>query len=643
MDKFDPIEWANKNQPNTEMPKKAETVSRSELSKVYNQSDLMTDIRRVADKLIGRNLDITYGYKDWLRLGFAIVDGLGEEGRQVFHDLSRLCPKYDEAECDKQYNKCLNSKGSGINVGTFFHMAKDAGVDISANPANMPHGTNSLEVGKNDVFANFGINVPSGTMAEVAENTHEEMHLALDETTFSDKIIREDLPRMLHPIYDCQPDYAGKDKMLLGSLTAFSGVIPKSVYGIYDGRKVYTPLYLIIYGTYASSKGDLEAVKKIVAPIKKEMRIEYEEKRKQYEIEKAAWDAASKKDRGPEPKEPVPASPFIPANSSASAVYRALDANGGSGLMFETEADTLTNMLSKSEYGDYTDLLRKCFHHESISMVRVSEKIYLEIESPRLAVMLTCTGSQLVLLLPAGNISNGLASRILFYALPPAKVEFRDVFAKSDEPVEDLFQRIGNEFMPLYHELQTREGNPLQFSLSSDQQKRFVEHFDNEVKEQFALLGDGIQGFIYRLALECFRYAMVLTLLRCLSDWDKTDNIFLEFQRSIICDDRDFNTALTICECLVSHTARVYAVLATEPNDPFVNCKDKPSAQEVNFFKSLPDGRDFRTGEALEIARGQGISERTAYRMLGSFCTKFRVMNRVGQGKFIKKAPKEGL
>ena len=155
MDKFDPIEWANKNQPNTEMPKKAETVSRSELSKVYNQSDLMTDIRRVADKLIDRNLDITYGYKDWLRLGFAIVDGLGEDGRQVFHDLSRLCPKYDEAECDKQYNKCLNSKGSGVNVRTFFHMAKEAGVDISANPANMPHGKKYEKEGEKGILTSF--------------------------------------------------------------------------------------------------------------------------------------------------------------------------------------------------------------------------------------------------------------------------------------------------------------------------------------------------------------------------------------------------------------------------------------------------------------------------------------------------------
>ena len=54
--------------------------------------------------------------------------------------------------------------------------------------------------------------------------------------------------------------------------------------------------------------------------------------------------------------------------------------------MFETEADTLTNMLTKSDYGDYTDLLRKCFHHETLAMVRVADKINIEIEQPRLSV-----------------------------------------------------------------------------------------------------------------------------------------------------------------------------------------------------------------------------------------------------------------
>ena len=157
--------------------------------------------------------------------------------------------------------------------------------------------------------------------------------------------------------------------------------------------------------------------------------------------------------------------------------------------MFETEADTLTNMLTKSDYGDYTDLLRKCFHHETLAMVRVADKINIEIEQPRLSVMLTCTGSQLALLLPPGNVANGLASRFLFYALPEAKVEFRNVFAQTEEPVEELFMRIGEELMLLYHELKERERNPLQFTLTKDQQTRFLEHFDAVVKEQFAMLG----------------------------------------------------------------------------------------------------------------------------------------------------------
>ncbi|MGN0282661.1 MAG: DUF3987 domain-containing protein [Prevotella sp.] len=622
-------------------PQKTTTEKPAEQVALSNPSALEADINRVASELIARNLDITNAYSDWLRLGFALADGLGEGGRQLFHDLSRQCSKYEEKECDKQYSNCLNARGSGVTVKTFFQMAKDAGIELCASRANMPSGIKNGKDGNNDDLTGSDQFMPNGRMAEMAENGTENPNTVDCEQTFSDKIIREDLPAVLLPIYDSQPDFVGKDKMLLGSITTFSGVMPQSIYGIYDGRKVFAPLYLIIYGPFASSKGDLEAAKRLIAPIKREMKIDYEEKLKAYETAKAEWDNMPKKERGPEPKEPVPTSPFVPANSSASAVYRALDANGDWGLIFETEADTLTNMLSKSEYGDYTDLLRKAFHHETLSMLRVADKINIEIEQPRLAVMLTCTGSQLALLLPPGNVSNGLASRFLFYALPEAKVEFRDVFAKSDEPVEDIFKRIGYDFMPLYHELQERERNPLQFSLTKEQQKRFLTHFDAVVKEQFSMLGNGIQGFIFRIALECFRYAMVLSLLRCLSDWDKKDTIFLEMQRSILCDDRDFNTAMTIVECLVSHTARVYSVLASEDKDPFRNCAEKPNAQMAQFYKSLPDGREFKTGEALEIGKTLGIPERTANRMLGSLASKYQVLKRIRQGLYSKMIPKE--
>ena len=43
---------------------------------------------------------------------------------------------------------------------------------------------------------------------------------------------------------------------------------------------------------------------------------------------------------------------FIPTNSSAASVIQQLDNNGGVGLIFDTECDTLSAIL-KSEYGDY--------------------------------------------------------------------------------------------------------------------------------------------------------------------------------------------------------------------------------------------------------------------------------------------------
>lgn len=138
--------------------------------------------------------------------------------------------------------------------------------------------------------------------------------------------------------------------------------------------------------------------KQLALPEKREMRREFEASMTKFEEEKAAYEAQgkgkNKGERGPAPKEPVFRDPFMPGNSSSSAVYRALDANGGWGIMFETEADTVSNMLD-SDYGHYSDLMRKAYHHETVSMNRVSDKIHIDIENPRLSVFITCTPGQI--------------------------------------------------------------------------------------------------------------------------------------------------------------------------------------------------------------------------------------------------------
>lgn len=129
--------------------------------------------------------------------------------------------------------------------------------------------------------------------------------------------------------------------------------------------------------------------KLLARPVKREMRQQFEASKAQYDEDMAAYEAQgkgkNKGERGPAPKEPVFRDPFMPGNSTSSAVYRALDANGGWGMMFETEADTVSNMLD-SDYGHYSDFLRKVYHHETVSMTRVSDKFISISKSTSLSV-----------------------------------------------------------------------------------------------------------------------------------------------------------------------------------------------------------------------------------------------------------------
>lgn len=644
---FDPKAWAGLSSDNksivssvvtTQVPVQGIDTDREQISSTVNL-------------LVSRGIDITSDYGDWLKLGFALADALGEEGRGYYHDLSRMNSGYNTAECDKQYNACLRSHGRGVTIKTFFLMAKDAGIDIAqvakdatrtamprkdfadiaagqqalcANNANVPGGTNTADDVKTGVLGDLGNDVPSDTLAQVAQIA-----------TFSDKLNVEDLPSFLQIVLQSQDDAVGRDKMLLATLNLISGALPKTFYAIYDRRVVYAPLYNIIYGRFATAKGDIEACKHILSPIKAEMRREYEAALAAYEVEHAAWEAKNKRERGPEPKEPIPYSLFVSANSSASAVYRTMEANGGMGIMYETEADTLTIMLSRGEYGDYTDLLRKAHHHEACSMVRVTDHINIELEHPRLSILLTCTGSQLPLLLPPNNIANGLASRFLFYGLPDAKVEFRDVFAGSNNPIEDTYKDLGVKFKTIYDQLKERQ-HRLQFVLSDAQQKEFLNTFNEVLQEQFGMLGNGIQGFVYRIALECYRYAMILSILRKNDNWDDVDWMIDEQTNAICCDDRDFRTAMTIIECLVNHTARVYNVLCVKDNDPFAKLNERPSEEHKKYFNALPCQGEFKTADAMDVAKQIGIAERTAKRMLGDFVTKYMVLDHPKHGVYMK-------
>ena len=82
-----------------------------------------------------------------------------------------------------------------------------------------------------------------------------------------------------------------------------------------------------------------------------------------------AYIKSKKSDGAAMPKEPPMRMLIIPANSSASSLLKILGDNDGIGLLFESEGDTLSQTL-KSDYGNYSDVLRKALRGQQSEGVR---------------------------------------------------------------------------------------------------------------------------------------------------------------------------------------------------------------------------------------------------------------------------------
>ena len=446
--------------------------------------------------------------------------------------------------------------------------------------------------------------------------------------TFSDKINPEDLPPIEQDIYATQTDPEDRDTMILGSLGMFSGVMP-NVFGVYDQRRVYPPFYQILYGPASSNKGMLNSCRQLAQPVEKDIETMNQQEREEYQRQLMEYLALDKAARAsmPAPKEPAYKSLWIPANSSATACYQALSDNGGWGVTFETEADTLSIALN-TDYGDYSDGLRKAFHHESILYRRRKENEFINIDEPRWAIILTCTPGQIPKLFK--SFENGLGSRFVFYG-KRSNLFWRDVFAQSDKTIDEVFLAFGQRFKQIYDELKKRQDHPIQVIFSPAQQAQFNKFFSELQLEQVGLYGDDMIACVRRLGLVCFRIAMVLTILR----HEGSMPIIELLSQAIACDDRDFNTAMTMVNCLINHTAHVYSEIFNGGKDEKEGSKSvKMSNQESMIFRSL--GKEFTTNDVRQAAEELKIRWKTAERYLKNYVSKYKIASRIKNGHYMK-------
>ena len=589
--KFEAKDWLRKEQ---EKP-----VEKAPVARVVN-NDPYDDIEVVTRRIEDAGVDITVGYAAWRDVGFALSDALGEAGRQYYHRVSCLNPDYNQQECDKQYDKCLKAHGTGVTVKTFFQLAKDAGVSVS-----IPSKTSKPSL------PSLPRNEGSGVI-EVSEVEEEEEEIL---PSFSAGL-KGTLPGLLERVLDKATSDEDGDILLLGSLAALSACLP-NVSGVYNGRPVWANLFLFVTARASSGKGRLALCRYLIEPIHDELRQLNEAEMMDYKQKMQQYNCAKNKADLEKPEEPPLRMLFIPANSSATAVYQVLNDNDGQGIMFETEGDTLANTFS-SDYGNYSDGFRKAFHHESVSYVRRKDREYVNLKRPRLSTVLTGTPKQVLSLIT--DAENGLFSRFIFYYMR-TKLEWQDVFQESaDGTLDEYFQALGEDFRDFYVVLKT--SGEMKFRLTPEQGKAFNLWFENVQRDFAAKYGDELIASVRRMGLITFRMAMILTTLRVMEHG--------AFDAELWCLDEDFNSAMKIAQVLIEHTAKVFRDL---PKVATGNGSQKTIRKQA-FWEKLPYEFDRKT--FVDVSAGLGIPLSTAERSVKKWCEE-GLVERVDQGKYRKK------
>jgi len=617
---FSPEDWIS-------VPSKASPVQQPTSGGITSLhfTDELKRVEAIVSSLENECIDITSGYDNWLKVGFSLASEFGEGGRDFFHRISRLNSVYNYQDADTQYTKCVNSHGSGITIATFYQMAKDAGVDISV------HRNGTLDFWKN------------GSLRKDSEEKNLNQKSKNPEVQTGNKWILEenDLPHFPQSVYDTLPPFFieiinasdsvdERDMLLMGSITCISATL-QNVLGKYNQDYWYPMLYFFAMADAGMGKGTLTYCRQLVAPIHNELK-EYSEKRiREYRLEKRN---ANKDTNTNNEEEPKRCTLFIPSNSSSAAFTEQLDNNNGIGLLFDTECDTISTIL-KTDYGDYSVILRKAFHHENIDLNRRKDKEYRDIERPMLAVCLSGTPEQLQSLTP--DTKNGLFSRILYYHIP-FKLEFADTLNEDIDCVDnvslrDEFYQLGEKYKKMRDAFLVN--GEYHVVVPQNLSEEFNRHFRNLNEKVVDEVSNAMQGVVRRLAFATFRIIMILTAIR------NMDNVVgIEYPISsnsstkLRCCEDDFRSALAIADTLIYHSIYCYTHLPKTASEIGINGKIITKVDKMNMlYDALPDS--FDKPEYAKKSQELGFSVSTTSKWINTFILQGRI-ERINQNSYKK-------
>lgn len=428
----------------------------------------------------------------------------------------------------------------------------------------------------------------------------------LKNTPIIPQSVYDNLPPILFESCKAFKESREKDVFLTGALAILSGCLP-NVSGLYSGSIVFPSLFSFILAPAASGKGALKFAKALADKYHDEVLASSKEEKKRYDENLEAYKMLKAKGKL-EDGQAMPMAPkfkvvFIPANTSNAKIMQHLDWNEGRGIICETEADTLGQTF-KNEWGSYSDMLRKSFHHEKISKSIKTDGEYIEVNNPQLSVALSGTPKQVFNIIASAE--DGLFSRFIFYVFKTDAVWLDPSPKGNPVNLTEYFKTQSNQVFKM---VEFFERDEMILQLTDEQWDKFNPIFSTYLAQISTFVSDDAQSVVKRLGIILFRLCMIFTAIRKFTTNDHHKKVF--------CSDIDFETALTLIKTYLQHSIIMFENLPKQEEGGVF----KSGQNKKQFFDALP--KRFTRAEAIELAKNFNIAERTAGTFLKSCLGKY--------------------
>lgn len=425
-------------------------------------------------------------------------------------------------------------------------------------------------------------------------------------TPYIPESVYENLPPTLLECCKVFTDFRERDVFLTGAIAILSGCLP-NVSGEYSGNLVYPNLFSFILAPAASGKGALKFAKVLANKYHAKTLDKSVQDKKDYDAKIAASKKVAKKTYptliGGLPKEPKFKVVYIPANTSNAKVIQHLEHNDGRGIMCETEADTLGQTF-KNEWGSYSDMLRKAFHHETISISRKTDSEFVEVNEPQLSVALSGTPKQVFGII--NSAEDGLFSRFIFYVFKTDSIWLDPSPKGNPINLTSFFDKQSQHVLKMVEFFETDE---MKLHLTDEQWEELNAEFKTFLEQVNTFVSEDALSVVKRLGLILYRFCMIFSAIRKF----ETNNL----SKEIYCTDVDFKTALALTKVYLEHSIMMFNNLPKQGEQGVF----KSSKNKQMFFDALPDS--FQRKEAVAIGEMFEMKPRSVDSFLQSCVGKY--------------------